>query len=79
MSGLCYSNTYIGKSSIHWYSEVQKTVETATALFHRWCELSSDTPHNYKEEYDWTTNELRNCLRSIEWDLEDLEETINIL
>lgn len=59
--------------------EVQKTVETATALFHRWCELSSDTPHNYKEEYDWTTNELRNCLRSIEWDLEDLEETISIV
>ena len=54
-------------------------METASALFHRWCELSSDTPHNYKEEYDWTTNELRNCLRSIEWDLEDLEETINIL
>lgn len=32
-----------------------------------------------KEELDWTTNELRNSLRSIEWDLEDLEETINIL
>jgi syntaxin 6 len=32
-----------------------------------------------KEEYDWTTNELRNSLRSIDWDLEDLEETINIL
>lgn len=59
--------------------EVQKTVETASALFHRWCELSSDTPHSYKEEYDWTTNELRNCLRSIEWDLEDLEETISIV
>ncbi|TWW58461.1 Syntaxin-6 [Takifugu flavidus] len=32
-----------------------------------------------KEELDWTTNELRNSLRSIEWDLEDLDETINIL
>ncbi|KAG7277553.1 hypothetical protein CRUP_030715 [Coryphaenoides rupestris] len=32
-----------------------------------------------KEEVDWTTNELRNSLRSIEWDLEDLDETINIL
>lgn len=32
-----------------------------------------------REEIDWTTNELRNNLRSIEWDLEDLDETINIL
>lgn len=32
-----------------------------------------------KEELEWTTTELRNALRSIEWDLEDLEDTINIL
>ncbi|KAH3794325.1 hypothetical protein DPMN_147856 [Dreissena polymorpha] len=25
--------------------------------------------------YNWTTNELRNSLRSIDWDVEDLEET----
>lgn len=30
-------------------------------------------------ETEWTTTELRNSLRSIEWDLEDLEDTINIL
>lgn len=42
----------------------------------RWRELDegSATP-----ELDWTTTELRNSLRSIEWDLEDLEDTINIL
>ena len=32
-----------------------------------------------KEEYNWTTNELRNSIRSIEWDLEDLDETIGIV
>lgn len=32
-----------------------------------------------KEELEWTTTELRNALRSIEWDLEDLEDTIYIL
>ncbi|XP_067662610.1 syntaxin-6-like isoform X2 [Haliotis asinina] len=32
-----------------------------------------------KEELEWTTNELRNSLRSIEWDLEDLEETVGIV
>ena len=60
-------------------SEVQKTSETAKALFHRWNELVDDRHSGNKDEFDWTTNELRNSLRSIEWDLEDLEETINIL
>ena len=32
-----------------------------------------------KDELDWSTNELRNCLRAIDWDLEDLHETISIL
>jgi len=62
------------------FREVQKTIETTDKLFHRWCELTEDSTHLFNnEEYDWTTNELRNCLRSIDWDLDDLEETINIL
>ncbi|GCB77746.1 hypothetical protein scyTo_0018509 [Scyliorhinus torazame] len=59
--------------------EVQKAVNTARGLYQRWCELLQDTQTVSKEEYDWTTNELRNSLRSIEWDLEDLDETIDIL
>ncbi|XP_059848317.1 syntaxin-6-like [Hypanus sabinus] len=59
--------------------EVQKAVTSASSLYHRWCELLQDTYSVSKEEYDWTTNELRNSLRSIEWDLEDLEETIGIV
>lgn len=31
------------------------------------------------EEQDWAATELRNSLRSIEWDLEDLEDTIQIV
>ena len=54
-------------------------MQTARGLYQRWCELLDDPSNCSKEEYDWTTNELRNSLRSIEWDLEDLEETINIL
>jgi len=60
-------------------SEVLKTTETAKALYHRWTELIDDPRGCSKDEYDWTTNELRNSLRSIEWDLEDLEETISIV
>ncbi|XP_016851641.1 syntaxin-10 isoform X2 [Anolis carolinensis] len=58
--------------------EVQKAVNTARGLYTRWCQLL-EVKHVSKEELDWTTNELRNSLRSIEWDLEDLEETICIV
>ena len=54
-------------------------MNTSEGLYQRWCELLDDSNSVGKEEYDWTTNELRNSLRSIEWDLEDLEETIDIL
>ncbi|XP_071510647.1 syntaxin-6-like [Diadema antillarum] len=59
--------------------EVEKAVTTSEGLYQRWCKLLEDTSSVSKEEYDWTTNEVRNSLRSIEWDLEDLEETISIV
>ncbi|KAM9241969.1 syntaxin-10 isoform 2-T3 [Dugong dugon] len=59
--------------------EVQKAVNTARGLYQRWCELLQEGTAVEREELDWTTNELRNGLRSIEWDLEDLEETIAIV
>lgn len=59
--------------------EVQKAVNNAQGLYQRWMELSQDPGGATKEEVDWTTNELRNSLRSIEWDLEDLDETISIV
>lgn len=59
--------------------EVQKAVGTAKGLYQRWKELLEDGSAGSKEEYDWTTKELRNSLRSIDWDLEDLEETVGIV
>ncbi|XP_068176501.1 syntaxin-6 [Antennarius striatus] len=59
--------------------EVQKAVNAAESLHHRWRELLQEGGGAPKEEMDWTTNELRNSLRSIEWDLEDLDETISIV
>ena len=32
-----------------------------------------------QEEQEWTATELKNSLRSIEWDVEDLEDTIQIV
>ncbi|KAG8441448.1 hypothetical protein GDO86_006985 [Hymenochirus boettgeri] len=59
--------------------EVQKALNTSRGLYQRWCELLQESHVTNAEEFDWTTNELRNSLRSIEWDLEDLEETISIV
>ena len=44
-------------------------------------ELSILTSNNFcrtNEEQEWTATELKNSLRSIEWDLEDLEDTIQV-
>lgn len=68
--------------------EVNKALNKTRNLYSRWVELqnvASITPtinsrHPVsQEELEWTTTELRNALRSIEWDLEDLEDTIYIL
>ena len=69
----------IAQKYFSYFSEVQKALQTARNLYSRWCELAEQPGSVSKEEYDWTTNELRNSLRSIEWDLEDLEETVDIL
>ncbi|KAH8233590.1 hypothetical protein KR026_010075, partial [Drosophila bipectinata] len=57
------------------YSEVFKALNKTRGLYLRWRELGESGG----AEVEWTTTELRNSLRSIEWDLEDLEDTINIL
>uniref|UniRef100_A0A3Q3M8C0 Syntaxin 10 n=1 Tax=Labrus bergylta TaxID=56723 RepID=A0A3Q3M8C0_9LABR len=59
--------------------EVQKALSRARVLFDRWEELLQDGTQVSRDELDWSTNELRNCLRAIDWDLEDLSETINIV
>jgi len=59
--------------------EVVKAVINTKGLYERWCEFNEEPGLISKEELEWITNELRNSLRSIEWDLEDLEETITIV
>ncbi|KAH8280511.1 hypothetical protein KR018_009027, partial [Drosophila ironensis] len=56
-------------------SEVFKALNKTRGLYLRWRELGESGG----TEVERTTTELRNSLRSIEWDLEDLEDTINIL
>ncbi|XP_043970736.1 syntaxin-10 isoform X2 [Gambusia affinis] len=59
--------------------EVQKALSRARGLFDRWEELLQEGTQISRDELDWSANELRNCLRAIDWDLEDLSETISIV
>ncbi|CAG2057942.1 unnamed protein product [Timema podura] len=60
--------------------EVCKALNKTRGLYRRYLELHEDPANNViKDELEWTTTELRNALRSIEWDLEDLDDTIDIL
>uniref|UniRef100_A0A667WKZ2 Syntaxin 10 n=1 Tax=Myripristis murdjan TaxID=586833 RepID=A0A667WKZ2_9TELE len=59
--------------------EVQKALSRARGLYDRWEELLQEGTQVSRDELDWSTNELRNCLRAIDWDLEDLSETISIV
>ncbi|EGI58582.1 Syntaxin-10 [Acromyrmex echinatior] len=75
------------------FSEVCKALNKNRGLYGRWSELQnvaiasptgiplsgSATAISRTDELDWTTTELRKALRSIEWDLDDLEDTIYIL
>ncbi|XP_076454776.1 syntaxin-6-like [Babylonia areolata] len=59
--------------------EVQQALMMARSLYSRWRDIEDKLSLVSPEEKEYTTNELRNSLRSIDWDLEDLEETVNIL
>lgn len=59
--------------------EVQKAVNSVQELYRRWQDLLNNSNASIKEEFSWTTSEIKNNIRSVEWDLEDLEETIGIV
>ncbi|CAH4038522.1 unnamed protein product [Pieris brassicae] len=61
------------------YCEVFRALNKTRGLYLRWQELLTSPVLPNSAEVEWTSIELRSALRSIEWDLEDLEDTINIL
>lgn len=56
-----------------------KALNKTRGLYLRWQEISKAPTIPNSPEVEWTSTELRNALRSIEWDLEDLEDTISIV
>lgn len=61
--------------------EVLKALLKTRALYDRWRSSEDDTNRlrSSVEEREWAATELRNALRSIEWDLEDLDDTVQIV
>lgn len=67
--------------------EVLKALERTRKLYDQWRQIKEPDSNTEgfalrlrsPEEVEWMRNELRNSLRSIEWDLEDLEDTVKIV
>jgi len=59
--------------------EVQQSVSGVTTLYDRWQDLLKNTNTSQNDEFKWTTTQIKNGIKSIEWDLQDLEETIGIV
>lgn len=56
------------------YREVCKALERTRELFQHW----SENCQGSNEVSEWVASQLRNGLRSLEWDLDDLEATLAI-
>jgi len=59
--------------------EVLKALLKTRDLFESWKMGEEGRDLRSAEEQEWSTTELRNSLRSIEWDLEDLDDTVQIV
>lgn len=60
-------------------SEVLKALYKTRELYERWRAVDEGRDIRSIEEQEWSATELRNALRSIEWDLEDLDDTVQIV
>lgn len=58
---------------------MSQAISGVQTLYTRWQELLSTANTATDEEFAWTANELKSGVRSIEWDLQDLDETVAIV
>ncbi|TRY63297.1 hypothetical protein TCAL_00837 [Tigriopus californicus] len=59
--------------------EVLRALIKTRQLYEHWCSVDEGREIQSIEEQEWSATELRNALRSIEWDLEDLDDTVQIV
>ena len=61
----------------HSHSEVRQSLGNAQTQYSQWCMLLDSEADI--DKIQGVGSELKNCIKSIEWDLEDLDQTISIL
>lgn len=64
--------------------EVQKSVVHLKELHESWLRLeqqrkAGSAPVSVNEQLRWTADEIRSSIKTIEWDIQDLEETVRIV
>jgi hypothetical protein len=74
-SSAASSSSFDPGAAVH--QEVVRGVESMVEQHTSWLELLAAGQRG--AEYDWRTAELLSCLRSIEWDLQDLEDHLSIV
>ena len=57
--------------------EVEKAILNVNDLHSRWRQLITDPNTAGKEETTFTQGKIRNSIKSIQWDLEDLTDTVS--
>ena len=62
---------------VHTHSEVRQSLSNAQTQYSQWSMLLDSEADIDKIQS--VGSELKNCIKSIEWDLEDLDQTISIL
>jgi hypothetical protein len=63
-------------NSTHLNSEVEGSLDNATALFDSWKRIYNTVSSPSNEELMWTADELSSALEAISQDLDDLQESI---
>merc|ERR1712106_12699 len=59
--------------------EVMKALTKTRGLYDRWLSAEEGREYRTLDDQEWSATELKNSLRSIEWGLEDLEDTVQIV
>ena len=61
------------------FRDIEKAVKKCWDLEHQWLNILNEKTGTKSDDYNQISSEFQSSLRNIEWDLEDLDETINIL
>ena len=64
-------------------SEVEKSIANLKTLYDSWSKQNGNrltrSPQFNPEQFKWTIDEIKSNVKTIEWDIQDLEETVGIV